>query len=157
MVTCARIQSSHAAWCWLVKSVVVRFQHHHVLSGASCVFIHPSSRGFVLVLSLRISSCTCCGTVAPSSLYWHHVHLLHLVVITLLLTLLRGFTPASRTEHIQKYSSIENFIKLPFEWVLIRLNRSSIENFIKLPFTSALLVVQNFSMCNLRWFGHIRL
>jgi hypothetical protein len=28
----------------------------------------------------------------------------------LLLPLLRGFTPASRTEHIIKYSSIENFI-----------------------------------------------
>jgi hypothetical protein len=42
----------------------------------------------------------------------------------LLLTLLHGFTSASRTEHIPKYSSIENFIKLPFQWVLICLNRS---------------------------------
>jgi hypothetical protein len=33
------------------KSVVIRFQHHHVLSGASCVFIHPCSGEFVLVLS----------------------------------------------------------------------------------------------------------
>jgi hypothetical protein len=33
------------------NSVVVRFQHHHVLSGASYVFIHPYSGGFVLVLS----------------------------------------------------------------------------------------------------------
>jgi hypothetical protein len=33
------------------KYVVVRFQHHHVLTGASCVFIHPCSGGFVLVLS----------------------------------------------------------------------------------------------------------
>jgi hypothetical protein len=107
-----------------MKSVVVRFQHHHVLSGTSCVFIHPSSRGFVLVLSFWISSCTCCGTVAPSSLYWHHVHLLHLVVIALLLPLLRGFTPAYRTEHIPKYSSIEKIIKLSFQRVLIRPNRS---------------------------------
>jgi hypothetical protein len=122
MVTCARIQSSHAAWCWL--NLAVRFQHHHVLSGASCVFIHPSSRGFVLVFSFWISSCTCCGTIAPSFLYWHHEHILYLVVIALLLTLLRGFTPASRTEHITKYSSIEKFIKLPFQRVLIRLNRS---------------------------------
>jgi hypothetical protein len=66
----------------------------------------------------------CRGTVAPSSLYWHHVHLLYLVVITLLLTLLRGFTPAWRTEHIPKYSSIEKFVKLPFQRVLTRLNRS---------------------------------
>ena len=124
MVLCARIQSSHAAWCCLMKSVVVRFQNHHVLSGASCVFIHPCSRGFVLVLRFWISSCMYCGTVAPSSLYWHHVHLLYLVVITLLLPLLHGFTPASRIEHIPKYSSIEKFIKLPFQRVLIRLNRS---------------------------------
>jgi hypothetical protein len=42
----------------------------------------------------------------------------------LLLTLLHGFTPASRTEHIPKYSSIEKFIKLPFQRVLICINRS---------------------------------
>jgi hypothetical protein len=42
----------------------------------------------------------------------------------LLLLLLRGFTPASRTEHIPKYSSIENFVKLPFQRVLICLNQS---------------------------------
>jgi hypothetical protein len=122
MVLCARIQSIHATWCWL--NLAVRFQHNHVLSNASCDFIHPSSRGFVLVLSFWISSCTHCGTIAPSSLYWHHVHLLYLVVIALLLTLLHGFTPAPRTEHIPKYSSIEKFIKLPFQRVLIRLNRS---------------------------------
>jgi hypothetical protein len=106
------------------KSVMVCFQHHHVLSGASCVFIHPCSRGFVLVLSFRISSCTCCGTVAPSSICYHCVHLLYLVVIALLLPLFRRFTPAYRTEHIPKYSSIEKFIKLPFQRVLIRFNRS---------------------------------
>jgi hypothetical protein len=42
----------------------------------------------------------------------------------LLLLLLRGFTPASRTEHIPKYSSTEKFIKLTFQRVLICLNRS---------------------------------
>jgi hypothetical protein len=42
----------------------------------------------------------------------------------LVLTPLRGFTPPSRTEHIQKYSSIEKFIKLPFQRVHIHLNRS---------------------------------
>jgi hypothetical protein len=123
MVLCARIQSIHAAWCCLMKSVVVRFQHHDVLSGASYVFIHPCPGGFVLDLRFWISSCTWCGPVAPSSLYWHHVHLLHLVVITLLLTILCGFTPASWTEHIPKYNSIEKFMKLPFQRVLIHLNR----------------------------------
>jgi hypothetical protein len=42
----------------------------------------------------------------------------------LFLPLLHGFTPASRTEHIPKYSCIEKIIKLPFQRVLIRLNRS---------------------------------
>jgi hypothetical protein len=42
----------------------------------------------------------------------------------LLLPLLCGFNPASRTEHIPKYSSIEKFIKWPFQQVLILLNRS---------------------------------
>jgi hypothetical protein len=119
-----RIQSIHAAWCWLMKSVLVRFQHNHVFSGASCVFIHLNSRCFVLVISFWISPCTCCGTIAPSSLYSHHVHILYLVVIALLLTLLRGFTPASRTEHIPKYNSFQKFIILPFQRVLIHLNRS---------------------------------
>jgi hypothetical protein len=36
----------------------------------------------------------------------------------------RGFPPVYITEHIQKYCSIENFIKLPFQRVLIHLNRS---------------------------------
>jgi hypothetical protein len=42
----------------------------------------------------------------------------------LLLPLLHGFTHASRTDHIPKYSSIKKFIKLPFQRLLIRLNRS---------------------------------
>jgi hypothetical protein len=107
-----------------MKSVPVRFQHNHVFSGASCVFIHLNSRCFVLVISFWISPCTCCGTIAPSSLYSHHVHILYLVVIALLLTLLRGFTPASRTEHIPKYNSFQKFIILCFQRVLIHLNRS---------------------------------
>jgi hypothetical protein len=36
----------------------------------------------------------------------------------------RGFSPVYITEHIPKYCSIENFIKLPFQRVLIHLNRS---------------------------------
>jgi hypothetical protein len=36
----------------------------------------------------------------------------------------RGFSPVYITENIPKYCSIENFIKLPFQRVLIHLNRS---------------------------------
>jgi hypothetical protein len=45
----------------------------------------------------------------------------------LLLPLFCGFSPLYITEHIPKYCSIENFIKLPFQQVLIHLNRSSNE------------------------------
>jgi hypothetical protein len=72
-------------------------------------FIH-APESFVSVLSSWISSCMCCGTVAPSSLYCHRAHL-YLVVIALFLPLLCGFTPA----------------ELPFQWVLIHHNRSLIE------------------------------
>jgi hypothetical protein len=41
-----------------------------------------------------------------------------------LLPLFHGFSPVYITEHIQKYYSIENFIKLPFQRALIHLNRS---------------------------------
>jgi hypothetical protein len=40
----------------------------------------------------------------------------------LLLPLFCGFSPVYITEHIPKYCSIENFIKLPFQQVLIHLN-----------------------------------
>jgi hypothetical protein len=44
-----------------------------------------------------------------------------------LLPLFRGFSPVYITEYIQKYCSIENFIKLHFQRVLIHLNRSPSE------------------------------
>jgi hypothetical protein len=59
----------------------------------------------------------------------------------LLLLLLRGFTPASRTEHIQKYSSIEKFIKLSFQRVLIRLNRSPNEGVMAVSLHHCLLSI----------------
>jgi hypothetical protein len=40
-----------------------------------------------------------------------------------LMPLFRGFSHVYITEHIPKYCSIENFIKLPFQRVLIHLNR----------------------------------
>jgi hypothetical protein len=81
----------------------------------------------------------CCRTVAPSSLYCHYVHLLYLLVITLLLPLLCGFTPASRTEHIPKHSSIEKFIKLSLQWVLIYLNQSPNEGVMAVSLQHCLL------------------
>jgi hypothetical protein len=42
-----------------------------------------------------------------------------------LLSLFHGFPLLSRTEHISKYSSIEKFMKLPFQRVVIHWKRSS--------------------------------
>jgi hypothetical protein len=57
----------------------------------------------------------------------------------LFLPLLHGFTPASRTEHIPKYSSIKKFIKLPSQRVLIHLNRSPNEGAMVVSFQHCLL------------------
>jgi hypothetical protein len=64
------------------------------------------------------------GSIAQAPLRCRHPHLHYLVLIVLLLPLFHGFSPVYITEHIPKYCSIENFIKLPFQWVLIHLNRS---------------------------------
>ena len=62
--------------------------------------------------------------IAQAHLHCCHRHLLYLVLIALLLPLLRGISHVYSTEHIQKYSSIENFMKLPFQQVIIRFKRS---------------------------------
>jgi hypothetical protein len=64
------------------------------------------------------------GSVAQASLCCRRPHLYYLVLIMLLLPLFRGFSPVYITENITKYCSIENFIKLPLQRVLIHLNRS---------------------------------
>jgi hypothetical protein len=61
----------------------------------------------------------------------------------LLLTLLHGFTPAYKTEHIPKYNSIEKFIKLPFQWVLIRLNRTPNEGAMSVSLQHCLVSFQH--------------
>jgi hypothetical protein len=61
----------------------------------------------------------------------------------LLLPLFHGFSPVYITEHIPKYLSIENFIKLPFQWVLIHLNRSPNEGVMAVLF-QLLHAVQKF-------------
>jgi hypothetical protein len=59
-----------------------------------------------------------------------------------LLPLFHGFYPMYITEHIPKYCSIENFIKLPFQGVLIHLNRSPNEGVMAVLFP-LLHAVQN--------------
>jgi hypothetical protein len=62
----------------------------------------------------------------------------------LLLPLFLGFSPVYITEHIQKYCSIENFINLSFQRVLIHLNQSSNEGVMPVLFP-LLHVVQKIS------------
>jgi hypothetical protein len=65
------------------------------------------------------------GVIGRPSLQCCHHHLLFLVLIISLLSLFHGFPPLSRIEHISKYSSVENCMKLPFQRVVIHRKRSS--------------------------------
>jgi hypothetical protein len=67
------------------------------------------------------------GSVAQAPLPSRRPHLHYLVLIVFLLPLFRGFSPVYITEPIPKYYSIENFMKLPFQQVLIHLNWSQNE------------------------------
>jgi hypothetical protein len=67
----------------------------------------------------------------------------------LLLPLPHGFSPVYITEHIPKYNSIENFIKLPYQQVLIHLNQSPDEGAMAISLQLCLLP-RNFKTCNLR-------
>jgi hypothetical protein len=86
------------------------------------------------------------GSIAQAPLRCRHPHLRYLVLIVLLLPLFRGFSPVYITEHIPKYCSIENFIKLPLQRVLIHLNRSPNEGVMAVLFL-LLRAVQQISEC----------
>ena len=82
----------------------------------------------------------------PSSPHCCHRHLLYLVLITFLLPLLCGISPVYSTEHILKYRSIEMFMKLPYQRVVIHLKPSP--NEVVMPVSLlALCAVQKFSEC----------
>ena len=70
--------------------------------------------------------------------------------------LLRGFSPASRIEHIQKYSSIEKFMKLPFQQVVGHQNRSSNEGVMPISFQHCVLSRTVFWTFDVGRFGHYR-
>jgi hypothetical protein len=74
-----------------------------------------------------------------------------------LLSLFHGFPPMSRTEHISKYSSIENFMKLPFQRVVIHWKRSSNKGAMSVLLQHCVLSKTDFRTCCTRWFGHNRL
>jgi hypothetical protein len=110
---------------------------------------------FVLFQASEFLHVRSSGSIAHTYLRCCRPHLHSLVLIVLLLPLPRGFSPVYITEHISKYNSIENFIKLPFQGVLIHLNRSPYEGVMAVSLQLCLLS-RNFRTCNHRWFGHIR-
>ena len=119
----------------------------------ACVFICQYHWGSSSAPSLRILSRTLDESIAQAPLHCCHRHLLYLVLIALLLPLLCGFSPTYRIEHIPKYSSIEKFMKLPFQQVVIRFKRSPNERIIPFYF-SAVCCLENFRVHDLRCFGH---
>src|SRR6185295_15150541 len=91
-------------------------------------------------------SCTLDESIAQAPLHCCHRHLLYLVLIALLLPLLHGFSPASIIEHIPKYRSIEIFMKLPFQQVVIHLKPNPNERVMPVSLL-AMRAVQKFSEC----------
>ena len=91
--------------------------------------------------------------IAQARLHCYHRHLLYLVLIALLLPLPRGFSLASRIEHIPKYSSIEKFMKLPFQQVPFALDGVQTRELWPFYF-SAVCCPENFRVHDLRCFGH---
>jgi hypothetical protein len=90
----------------------------------TCAFFCKCSWSLCFVPNFWISSrvvqwkrCPSFSSLSPSSSPLSCSH-------RVLLPLFRGFSPVYITEHIQKYCSIEIFIKLPFQRVLIHLSRS---------------------------------
>jgi hypothetical protein len=117
--------------------------HQHVSSFANApgVFVLFQASEFLHVWSS--------GSIAQTSLCCCRRHLHSLVLIVLLLPLPRGFSPVYITEHIPKYISIEKFIKLTFQRVLIHLNWSSYEGVMAVSLQLCLLS-RNFRTCNHR-------
>jgi hypothetical protein len=91
---------------------------------STCAFFWQCSWGLCFVPNFWISSrvvqwkrCPSFSSLSSSSSPLSCSH-------RVLLPLFRGFSHVYIIEHIPKYCSIENFIKLPFQRVFIHLNRS---------------------------------
>jgi hypothetical protein len=74
-----------------------------------------------------------------------------------LMSLFHGFPPLYRTEHILKYSSIEKFMKLAFQRVVIHRKLSSNKGAMSILLQRCVLSKTDLRTCCTRWFGHNRL
>ena len=147
----------HSSW-----SVVICFSHLHVLivalllSVVDCLqhlrlskvdrlCLHlPMSLGFFLCS--KPLSCTLDESIAQAPFHCCHRHLLYLVLIALLLPLLCGISHVYSTEHIPKCRSIEFFMKLTFQQVVIHPKLSPNEGVMPVS-VLALRAVQKISEC----------
>ena len=119
--------ASHVSMCWMLRSCNPSWFVCNIFicrRSTTYAFICQCHWGSSSTPSLWILSCTLDENIAQALLHCCRRHLLYLVLIALLLPFLHGFSPASRIEHIPKYSSIEKFMKLPFQQVVIRFKQS---------------------------------
>jgi hypothetical protein len=136
MILRVRVQSIHDIGC-----------HHLCVIHRGLLPTYPSVRCWQLVTSFANAlgifvlfqtsefHLVCSnGSVAQALLHCRRPHLHYLVLIVLLRPLFHGFSPVYIIEHIPTYCFIENFIKLPFQWVLIHPNRSPNEGAIAVLF-----------------------
>ena len=119
--------ASHVSMCWMLRSCNPSWFVCNIFvcrRSTACAFICQCHWGSSSAPSLWILSCTLDENIAQAPLHCCHRHLLYLVLITLLLPLLHGISPVYSTEHIPKYRSIENFMKLPFQRVVTHFKQS---------------------------------
>jgi hypothetical protein len=90
----------------------------------TCAFFCQCSWGLCFVpnfwISSRVVQWKCCPSFSSLSSSSSPLSCSHRAAASFF----RGFSPVYIIEHIQKYCSIENFVKLPFQQVLIHFNRS---------------------------------
>ena len=136
--------------CSLMSPRVI---HRGLLATSSCVesrLLVPSFANVIGVLPLLQASefyHVCLMKASPKLPFIVVIVIFsYLVLIALLLPLLCGISPVYSTEHIPKYSSIEKFMKLPFQRVVIRFKRSPNEAVMPVSLL-ALRAVQKFSEC----------
>ena len=141
--------ASHVSMCWMLRSCNPSWFVCNIFicrRSTACAFIFQCHWGSSSAPSLWILSCTLDESIAQAPLHCCHCHLLYIVLISLLLPLLRGIPPVYSTEHIPNYRSIEMFMKLPFQRVVIHLKPSPNEGVMPVSLL-ALRAVQKFSEC----------
>ena len=141
--------ASHVSMCWMLRSCNPSWFVCNIFvcrRSTACAFICQCHWGSSSAPSFWILSCTLDENIAQAPLHCCHRHLFYLVLIVLLLPLLHGISPVYSTEHIPKYSSIEKFMKLPFQRVVIRFKRSPNEGVMPVSLL-ALRAVQKFPEC----------